>query len=286
MASQLRLHVLLPIVVLGALGAAVGAFMVGNKPPDDSGVPLITTHPDKKTQPTKADWATKANAWCADVSSKTKPPAAMATPEAFENWYGEAIQVMDSAEPTFEDLGWPPHEKAAVMRLRQELKRVIKAFRSSFNRYQAGDFDGAQRALEGVGAGSWDKDMRRLGADTCVEDQAGTAKTVSKHVAVKPADELILAQLQRYPKVVVLFYKPDASYDAIQTREARAGALAAHAGFVAVDVTKNREVAQLAQGYDVLESPTVLIFVRPLKLKARIEGLYDRTVIMQAVRNA
>ncbi|HVD67030.1 MAG TPA: thioredoxin family protein, partial [Gaiellaceae bacterium] len=102
----------------------------------------------------------------------------------------------------------------------------------------------------------------------------------------KPAADLLRAQLARYSKVVVLFYEPGASYDAIQTREARAGALSAHAGFISVNVSKNREVGQLAEQYNVLESPTVLIFTRGLKLKARLEGFYDRTAVIQAVKNA
>jgi hypothetical protein len=92
--------------------------------------------------------------------------------------------------------------------------------------------------------------------------------------------------LAHHPVVVVLFYEPGADYDAIQTREARAGALAANAGFVTVNVSKNREVAKLAAEYDVLESPTVLIFRRGPKLSSRLEGYNDRTTIVQAVKNA
>jgi hypothetical protein len=92
--------------------------------------------------------------------------------------------------------------------------------------------------------------------------------------------------LAHHSVVVVLFYEPGSDYDAIQTREARAGALAANAGFVTVNVSKNREVAKLAAEYDVLESPTVLVFRRGPKLKARLEGYNDRTTIVQAVRNA
>jgi hypothetical protein len=91
--------------------------------------------------------------------------------------------------------------------------------------------------------------------------------------------------LAHHAVVVVLFYEPGSDYDAIQTREARAGALAAHAGFVSVNVSKNREVAKLAAEYDVLESPTVLVFRRGPKLSARLEGYNDRTTIVQAVRN-
>jgi hypothetical protein len=94
------------------------------------------------------------------------------------------------------------------------------------------------------------------------------------------------AALSRHAVVVVLFYEPGASYDTIQTREARAGALSAHAGFLAVNVSKNEEVSALAAQYNVLESPTVLVFRRGPKLKARLEGFNDRTTIVQAVRNA
>src|SRR5213592_2889616 len=84
--------------------------------------------------------------------------------------------------------------------------------------------------------------------------------------------------------VVVLFYEPGSDYDAIQTREARAAALAAHAGFVPVNVSKNKQVAKLASEYGVLESPTILVFKRGPKLSARLEGYYDRTTIVQAVK--
>ena len=94
------------------------------------------------------------------------------------------------------------------------------------------------------------------------------------------------AALAHHSVAVVLFYEPGANYDAIQTREARAGALAAHAGFVTVNVSKNKDVGKLAAEYDVLESPTVLVFKRGPKLSARLEGYYDRTAIVQAVKNA
>jgi hypothetical protein len=94
------------------------------------------------------------------------------------------------------------------------------------------------------------------------------------------------AALAHHSVVVVLFYEPGATYDAIQTREARAGALAANAGFVTINVSKNKQVAKLAAEYGVLESPTVLVMKRGPKLAARLEGYYDRTAIMQAIKNA
>jgi type IV secretory pathway VirB10-like protein len=101
-----------------------------------------------------------------------------------------------------------------------------------------------------------------------------------------PQGSSLKVALAHHPVVVVLFYSPNASYDAIATREARAGALAANAGFVTVNVLKNSQVAKLAAQYGVLESPTVLVFSRGPKLRARLEGYNDRTTIVQAVENA
>jgi hypothetical protein len=293
MASQLRLHVLLPLAVLGLLGAAFGAYMVGNDPGggNDSGIPLITTHEQKPAAVTKKDWADKANAWCADFSSRLKPPKSFATRDDFESWFGEAVQTVDSAIPAFDDLGWPKGHKGTILKVRRLLREQEKLLRLAFNRFQAGDLPGVKNAVDqltatGSDESSLTREFRALGATTCAESTSEAAKTVSKRVAVKPAADLLRAQLDRYRKVVVLFYKPNVSYDAIQTREARAGALAAGAGFVAVDVSRNQEVAQLAADYDVLESPTVLVFVRGPKVKARLEGYYDRTAVLQAVKNA
>ena len=292
MASQLRLQVVIPLVFLGLVGAAFGVYTMGKAPSGgsgDPGVPLITTHPDKgKPKPpvvTTDEWAKKADAWCVDVASRIKP--SIATPESleeFETKFGELIDLADASQDSFTDLGWPDGEKAAVMRIRTDWAAMVHAFRLAFQRFQERDRDGMMRALESLDGDTFERDMKRLGAMKCAQDNP-TAKVV-KHVATKPAAFRIDSQLDQYGKVVVLFYEPGASYDAIQTREARAGALLAHAGFVSVNVSKNREVGQLASQYNVLESPTVLIFTRGHNLKARIEGFYDRTAIVQAVKNA
>jgi hypothetical protein len=285
--ASLRLHMIVPLAVLGLLGAAVGVFMVGKKPPDqDSGVPLITTHPEKKSAAVRtAEWTATLEAWCAGVDAKGSAIPRPQTIPDFESVLGEYVQLWDSAQPAFIKLGLPPKQKQTAIELQRNIARTVKKLRALFNHAESLDaawiqsqFDNAKR-LDSQRVTL----IRRLGAGKCLKNRADQG---IGRLAIEPAPLLITAQLNHYSKVVVLFYKPDASYDAIQTREARAGALAAHAGFVAVDVSKNREVAQLAAGYDVLESPTVLIFARPLKLKARIVGLYDRKAVLQAVRNA
>jgi hypothetical protein len=92
--------------------------------------------------------------------------------------------------------------------------------------------------------------------------------------------------LQKHAVVVVLFYAPGDDYDTIQTRETRAGALAAHAGFLALDVTQNARVSAIATQYEVREAPATLVFKRGPKLAFRAEGYMDREAIAQAVANA
>jgi hypothetical protein len=104
------------------------------------------------------------------------------------------------------------------------------------------------------------------------------------HSGPKPTP--LQAALTKHSVVVVLFYAPGDNYDTIQTRETRAGALAANAGFLALDVTKNRSVSALAAKYDVRDAPATLIFRRGPKVVYRVAGYMDRTAVAQAAANA
>ena len=292
MASQLRLHVLLPLAFLGLVGAAFGVYTMGKAPGggNDAGVPLVTTHPDKskpKPDPKAATvaWVKSLETWCSGLEAGYAKIAEPTTIADFESAIGEYVELWDSAQPAFIKLGLPQQKKQTALALRRNIDATAGKLRGLFNHMQALDVDWI-KSQEAAGKALDDERVqliRTLGADACIEDKKH--KGVAS-VAIQPAPLLIAAQLKRYGKVVVLFYEPGANYDAIQTREARAGALAAHAGFVSVNVSKNREVGQLASQYNVLESPTVLIITRGYNLKTRIEGFYDRTAIVQAVKNA
>jgi hypothetical protein len=291
MASQLRLQVVIPLVFFGLLGAAFGVYTMGKAPSggsSDPGVPLITTHPDKpKPKPAPQatdDWAKALDAWCGGFNAqyaKIDEPQVLAD---YESIVGEYVQLWDSAQPALIKLGLPPQKRTTALALRRNIDETASKMRWIFNRFQALDISAIQNQLDELDA--LDKERialaRRFGAGQCLDEK----KKGVAHLAIQQAPILINSQLQRYGKVVVLFYEPGATYDAIQTREARAGALLAHAGFVSVNVSKDREAGQLASQYNVLESPTVLIFTRGHSLKARIEGFYDRTAIVQAVKNA
>lgn len=292
MASQLRLQVVIPLAFLGLLGAAFGVYTMGKAPSGgsgDPGVPLVTTHPDKtKPKPDpKAEtekWVTSLEAFCAGLQAQYEKIDEPVTLADYESVVGEYVELWDAGQPAFMKLGLPQTKKAIALKLRRNVDATVSKLRWLFNRFQALDVDAIESHLDGLKALDDERVAltRELGAKKCLDEKnKGVASA-----AIQQAPILISSQLRRYGKVVVLFYEPGASYDAIQTREARAGALLAHAGFVSVNVSRNREVGQLAQLYNVLESPTVLIFTKGYNVKARIEGFYDRTAIVQAVKNA
>jgi hypothetical protein len=94
--------------------------------------------------------------------------------------------------------------------------------------------------------------------------------------------------------VVVSLYTPDSSVDAMATEEARHGALAADAAFVAFNVADEKVVSPLSSVLTgaptpadrVLDGPAVLVFVRPNSLFVRLNGFADRDTVAQAAANA
>jgi thiol:disulfide interchange protein len=104
----------------------------------------------------------------------------------------------------------------------------------------------------------------------------------------EPADEktALEKKLKQSRVVVVVFHTPGSDVDAAAVREARAGAAAADVGFLAVDVTKEKQVAALAAEYEVVEAPTVLVVVRSGEAVSRFDNIVDRKTVAQAATNA
>jgi hypothetical protein len=96
----------------------------------------------------------------------------------------------------------------------------------------------------------------------------------------------LAAALRGHRVVVLVFYSPGSAYDTMQTREARAGAAAVNAGFVPVDVSKDRQVATLAKTFEVRDAPAILIVTRGPSVAFRINGYADREAIAQAAATA
>jgi hypothetical protein len=108
----------------------------------------------------------------------------------------------------------------------------------------------------------------------------------TKPVTTGPKQTPLARALTQHRVVVVLFYAPGADYDAIQTRETRAGALEAHAGFLALNVRQNSQIAALAAEYDIRDAPATVIFKRGPSVVYRVMGYLDHDAIAQAAANA
>jgi thiol:disulfide interchange protein len=102
----------------------------------------------------------------------------------------------------------------------------------------------------------------------------------------KPEKTALEQELAEHRVVVVVFHTPGSDVDGEALFEARAGAAAANAGFLAVDVTKENTVAGIAAEYEVLSSPTVLVVVKSGEARSRFDGYVDRLTVAQAVTNA
>jgi hypothetical protein len=96
-------------------------------------------------------------------------------------------------------------------------------------------------------------------------------------------------QLAHHKVVVVSLYNPRANVDAISVAEAHAGAVAAGAGFLLVDVLDNKVaglLTALLPGGGLLPDPGVLVYRAPGDVAIRLDGFNDRDAVAQAATNA
>jgi hypothetical protein len=288
MRQHLRLRVLLPVAVLGLLGAGFFAWASGG-PAAPSSAPVLPppttttapTEPAPGPKPTGAvdakEWAKQANALCAATNAKVESLGDLGTPKQFTESGNDLVAIARQFDAAFVELGWPEGEKATVVALRANTAQSTKVSTQMLAALEDGDVERFLRLGASLGdlGDEWDTGVARLGADTCTKDA----------IRIRPAGGLEWALLTE-PVVVVVFYTPDAVQDSLTVLEARAATLATRAGFIAVDVTREQQVQSLAVGYEVLESPSVLVFTRGPELAARFDGFVDRETVAQAVENA
>jgi len=107
--------------------------------------------------------------------------------------------------------------------------------------------------------------------------------------APKPDDGLpakLSAALAANRTVVVALYSPDSSVAAMTRAEAEAGAKEAKVAFVALNVLRPKEIDELTATLGVISDPSVLVFRRPGKVAARLDGFADRELVAQAAASA
>jgi hypothetical protein len=124
---------------------------------------------------------------------------------------------------------------------------------------------------------------------------ARKAKSPKRQPAVVNGVPTPLANaLKRHSVVVVALVAPKSSVDQLTLGEAKAGAAAAHAGFVTIDVSRNAQVQALSSLVGgsadpenrLLDDPAVLVFQKPRTLYVRLNGYVDASTIEQAAVNA
>ncbi len=98
--------------------------------------------------------------------------------------------------------------------------------------------------------------------------------------------KVLKAALADHRVVVVSLYDPAAAVDQLAVAEARAGASAAGAGFLALNVFREAHSRPLVELLGTLENPSVLVYRRPEALFARMGGFADRETVAQAAVNA
>jgi hypothetical protein len=286
MRSQLRLRILLPVAVLGLLGVGVGAFAMGG-PPDGGAAPAATatTHPTTTTvgpapagSPSVAEWATSANKFCAQVNSQVRKLGQPPVPDqqALMAYLEDVVQIMRSNEAGLVALGWPRGQRAQVEQVVASYHGDVELGTEAVEALKAGDRESFFRVSKRLNAADpSDRILLRLGADRCLED------------TFAPADPErgLSGALEENRVVVVLFYAPGSDYDALQAREARAGAAGGGVGFLAVDVSKDREVAALAAAFEIRDAPAILIVKKGFRVALRMSGFADRETIAQAASN-
>ena len=302
MRQQLRLRVLLPLAVLGLLGAGFGAYAFGQAPePASAPLPPTTTaaapaSPKAPGPVGRKAWAAEVNALCAAALSELEGTALPdhPTPKELEKALSAAVKASATFDKAFARVGWPRGEKATVVRLRATSVRETTIGRSVLKAFRAHDVDRFVRLLDRWSAGDrWKADMRRLGARKC-------AKEIELDEAARGAEQANGAQAKMPPAValewalyfkravVVLFYTPTSGLDGTTVLETRSAVLDTGAAFLPVNVKANGQVSELAERYDVLEAPAILVFVRGAtpKLAARFDRFADRQTVAQAVENA
>jgi hypothetical protein len=128
------------------------------------------------------------------------------------------------------------------------------------------------------------------GNTKAVKPKVARKKPAARKPAPQPAanglPSSVASALQRRGVVVVALYAPNLPLDDMALQEARAGAAAAGAGFVPLNVLNESQARPLTELLGVLEDPSVLVFRRPGEMFLRLTGFADQQTVAQAARNA
>ena len=120
-----------------------------------------------------------------------------------------------------------------------------------------------------------------------------TAAPAPSKPATKPATKVasnglplaVTQALRKHSVVVVSLTSPGAGLDQLASAEAKAAAEASNAGFVKLDVFRQRQGVPMLRKLGVVDTPAVLVIKRSL-VYADFQGYVDHTVVEQSVADA
>jgi hypothetical protein len=96
----------------------------------------------------------------------------------------------------------------------------------------------------------------------------------------------IALALRKHPVVVVSLAQPGANLDQLAAGEAQAGAIEMGAGYLRLDVFRQRTGTAILRKLGVVTTPAVLVVKRKGGVYAEFKGFVDRDVVAQAVADA
>jgi hypothetical protein len=96
----------------------------------------------------------------------------------------------------------------------------------------------------------------------------------------------IALALRKHPVVVVSLAQPGADLDQLAAGEAKAGAAEMGAGFLQLNVFRQRPGTAILRKLGVVTTPAVLVVKRAGGVYAEFKGFVDRDVVAQAVADA
>jgi cytoskeletal protein RodZ len=106
------------------------------------------------------------------------------------------------------------------------------------------------------------------------------------HVATGGLPVAVTRALHKHSVVVVSLAAPGAGVDQLAAAEAQAGAVAAKAGFVKVDVYNQQPGIAILRKLGVMDTPALLVVKRPYLVYSHFQGFVDRNVVEQSVADA
>lgn len=115
---------------------------------------------------------------------------------------------------------------------------------------------------------------------------APVVPTVPKIVLLDGLPKVVATQLRASRVAVIALYTRTGPTDRAAVKDARQGARAAGASFVAIDLLGERAARDLQRFVGTVGTPTVLVVRRPGRIVTQLEGRVDSAVVEQAAHNA